>query len=503
MQLWNDVRQHVLAGGNSNYSATRKFGIHWTTVKKILASPEPIPYKLAKPRQKPAIGEFLPVIEQMLASDRSAPKKQRHTAKRVFDRLKTEHGFQGGYTVVKDAVRDWHQTRQEVFVPLTHRPGEAQMDFGHAVFHLSGVETDAHLCVLTLPYSDVFYVQAYPRECSETFFDGHVRAFEFFGGVPTRTSYDNSRIPVKKIVGPHERELTDGFLRFQSHHLFASHFCRVRCPNEKGHVETLVQYGRNNFLVPIPSVGSFEELNQLLHDRCVAELAKTSRGEAGTKGERLEEDRKAFLPLPKERFEAKRVELTAAGKLSLVRFDRNDYSVPTACAHHAVTAIGTVSHVRLLVGDEVVAVHPRSWDKEQAIYDPVHYLALLERKPGALDFAKPLENFRLPPAFDTLRRRLEAAFQSKGTKEYIRVLRLLEGSGMAQLEAAVDKALELGFSTADAIRVILEGSSEKPVEVFNLDGHPHLKLVRFDAPDLHAYKFLMPAPAQLQAGGVQ
>lgn len=504
MQLWNDVRQHVLAGGHSAYSATRKFGVHWTTVKKILASSEPIPYKMAQPRKKPMIGEFLPIIEQMLLADRTAPRKQRHTSKRIYDRLKAEHNFQGGYTVVKDAVRDWHQIRQEVFVPLTHKPGEAQMDFGHAVFLLNGVETDAHLCVLTLPYSDVVYIQAYPRECSESFFDGHVRAFEFFGGVPVRTSYDNSRIPVKKIVGAHERELTDGFLRFQSHHLFVSHFCRVRCPNEKGHVETLVQYGRNNFLVPMPSVRSFEELNQLLHDRCVAELTKVCRGETRTKGERLEDDRKAFLSLPKERFEAKRVELTAANKMSLVRFDRNDYSVPTAYAHHEVAAIGTVSEVRLLVKDEVVAVHPRSWEKEQAIYNPVHYFSLLERKPGALDFARPLENYHLPPSFETLRRRLDATFKTKGPREYIRVLRLLENASVPELDAAVTEALDLGFSTADAIRVILEGSKDKPTDVFNLDGHPHLKLVRFDPPDLQAYQFLMPdSPVLRLTGGAQ
>ena len=507
MQTWNEVRQHVLTDKKSKRSACAKFNIHWGTLKKILASSEPQPYTLAKPRPRPTLGEFMPIVEQILSDDRQAPPKQKHTAKRIWDRLRAEYGFTGGYTIVKDVVRDWRQTNQEVFVPLTHHPGEAQMDFGEAVVRIAGEEVKAHLCVLTLPYSDVFYVQAYPRECAETFFDGHVRAFLFFGGVPTRISYDNSRIPVKRIIGPHDRELTDGFLRFQSHHLFKSHFCRVRCPNEKGHVETLVQYARNNFLVPVPEAASFDALNEMLHRRCAEELERNCRGEVGTKGERLAEDRKAFRDLPAEMFEAKKTCMTCVGKLSLVRFDCNDYSVPVEYGHHAVCAIGTADEVRFAVQGETVAVHRRIWEKERTSYDPIHYLALLEKKPGALDYAKPLENFGLPPCFEVLRRRLEGEFGKKGVKEYIRVLRLLEKAEVAELKQAVEKALDIGVSTADAVRVILEGCKEKPVDPFRLDGHPHLKLVKVEPPDLGAYRMLLDlhhaTPALRLTGGAQ
>jgi hypothetical protein len=174
----------------------------------------------------------------------------------------------------------------------------------------------------------------------------------------------------------------------------------------------------------------------------------------------------------------------------LVRFDRNDYSVPTAFAHHDVTAIGGTEEVRLLVGTEVVATHPRCWGSEQVGFDPRHYLALLERKPGALDVARPLEGWNLPECFATLRRRLEADLGWAGTREYIKVLRLMESASLKELTAAVEQALSIGATGSDAIGLILLHSKERPVGLFSLDGHPHLKSVAIDPPDLDAYRAL-------------
>jgi len=355
--------------------------------------------------------------------------------------------------VVKDAVRSWRKVHAQTYVPLSHPPGEAQVDFGEASFYLDGVLTKAALFVMSLPYSDVVFIRAYPRECTESFQDGHVQAFAFFGGVPIRISYDNSRIAVKKFVGPRQRELTDGFLRLQSHYLFKEHFCLVRKANEKGHVENLVGYTRRNFLVPLPSVRSFDELNDLLDQGCLAELTRQLRGKDGTKGQRLDGERTYFRDLPRAEFAACRVELRQANTLSLVRFDRNDYSVPVRWAHHQVTVIGDCQRVRLMCRDEVVATHPRSWGREQVCYDPVHYLALLERRPGAVDFAAPLEQWDLPPCFGILRRKLEAEWPPapgkrrrpkgylNGTTQFIQVLRLLEHAALGELQTAVRKAL--------------------------------------------------------------
>ena len=180
--------------------------------------------------------------------------------------FKDEHGFTGGYTIVKDAVRAWRQSRKEVFLPLTHRPGEAQVDYGFARVWIRGQaeSTQVAMFVMTLPYSGAIFCQVFHRECTESFLEGHRRAFELFGGVPWRISYDNSEVAIAKIIGSRERKLTREFLRLQSHHLFEEHFCLVRRPNEKGHVEKLLDYARGNFLVPVPVVDSLEELNQQL-----------------------------------------------------------------------------------------------------------------------------------------------------------------------------------------------------------------------------------------------
>jgi hypothetical protein len=234
-----------------------------------------------------------------------------------------------------------------------------------------------------------------------------VAAFKFFGGVPTRTSYDNSAIAVKKVVGT-ARELTRGFLALESHYLFAHHFCRVARGNEKGHVENLVGYSRRNFLVPIPSFASWADLNAHLEAACLADINRSVRGKREGKAERFKVDQAALLALPAEAFEPRRIVQAAANSLSLVRFDCNDYSVPTAWAHHDLTVIGGVETLSIAAGADVIASHPRCWNKEQIFFDPRHYLALLERKPGALDHARPLEDWNLPECFAVLRRRLEA-----------------------------------------------------------------------------------------------
>jgi transposase len=487
MELWTEIRRKVLVEGVSKRSIVRDYRIGSRTLAKILANPEPPGYRMRAVRSRPMLGAFTGVIDEILVTDRDAPPKQRHTARRIFERLRDEYGYAGGITQVRDYVAESRRHAKEVFVPLSHPPGEAQFDFGEATVVIAGVRTKAALAVMTLPFSDAWHVSAYPRECTETFQAGHVAAFSFFGGVPTRTSYDNTTIAVKKVVGPNERELTTGFLRLESHFLFAHHFCRVGRGNEKGHVENLVGYSRRNTLVPVPEFGSFAALNAYLEACCIGDLTRRVRGKAQTKAELLEIDRAALLALPSVSFEARRVVAARANSLSLVRFDRNDYSVPTAFAHHDVTATGDIDTVCIAVGATVVARHRRCWAKEQTTYDPCHYLALLERKPGAFDVARPLERWGLPACFAILRRRLEADLGSAGTREFIKVLRLLERASLQELAAAVEVALSIGATSADAVGLICLHRAERPVGLFSLDGHPHLKLFAIDPPDIGAY----------------
>ena len=344
---------------------------------------------------------------------------------------------------------------------------------------------------MTLPYSGAIFVQVFPRECTETFLEGHRQAFEFFGGVPRRISYDNSAIAVIEVLSGRERKLTNEFLRLESHYLFQHHFCLVRRANEKGHVERLLGCARKSFLVPVPQVESLEVLNSRLRQQCQRDLEHHTRGRAGTKGEMLPEDQAAFLPLPTQAFEARRIEQPTADSESLVRFDTNTYSVPVKYAHRRITVVATVTEVRLVYADQLVARHSRCWEKEKFRYNPVHYLALLERKPGGLDYARPLEQWELPVCFSLLRRRLEAADPRQGTRSYIRVLRLLEKFTPEQLASAVEYALDIDVIDPDSIRVIAEHRAERPVAFFSLDGRPALQAVRVETTDVSAYGALL------------
>jgi transposase len=491
MELWTEIRRRVLAGALSKRAACREYAIHWKTLQKILGHVEPPGYRKSKPRAKPKIASFLPILHEILTSDRTAPRKQRHTAQRIFERLREEYGFGGGYTIVKDAVRQWKQQHQEVFLPLSHRPGEAQVDFGFAQVVVGGEPTKVALFVMSLPYSDALFCQVFPKECTEVFLEGHKRAFAYLGGVPVRIAYDNTKVAVAKITGSRERQVTREFLRLQSHYLFEAHFCLVRRPNEKGHVERLLDFARSHYLVPVPRVDSLEELNATLRPRCEEDLRRQLRGKGQPKGVLLAEERASFLPLPKQPFDARRVRPGSVDSLSLVRFENNSYSVPTQYAHRKVTVVASVAEVRLVYEDRLIARHRRCWGKEQYFFDPVHYLALLERKPGGFDHARPLEDWKLPECFGLLRRRLEAEHEGQGTRAFIGVLRLLESFSLRALTDAVEYALDLDVTDADAIRVILEHHSEQPVELFSLAGHPHLQSVRVEPTDVSAYQALL------------
>jgi transposase len=492
MDWWTKVRLEVLRGEKSKREVLRHEGIHWETLRKILTHSEPPGYRLKEPRPKPKIGPYLERIAQIIEQDKSLPKKQRHTAKRIYERIR-EMGYEGKYTQVKEAVRERVRVNQEVFMPLIHRPGEGQVDFGYALAKVGGVLRRVGFFVMVLPYSDVFFVMAFERECTESYWEGHAEAFEFFGGVPTRISYDNSKVLVSKIIGPRGRKLTEGFLQLQSHYLFREHFCRVRRANEKGVVEGVVKFTRLNFFVPVPQVRDLDELNGKLAEMCRKDLQRRLRGKTGIKAERLKEDQSAFLPLPPAAFDACRKQPTRANSLSLVRFDDNDYSVPVSYAHHEILAKGYVDRVTLCHKDRVVAEHVRSWGKEGVFFDYRHYLPLLVRKPGSVDHARPLADLNLPECFETLRRRLQGMEkkQGEGLREFIRVLRLLEDYPMDRLRKAVEKTLVIHAHSREAVLQFLVPRFSWRNTTFLLDGRKYLRLVKVGKPDLSVYRNLL------------
>jgi len=331
---------------------------------------------------------------------------------------------------------------------------------------------------------------AFPRECTETFLEGHVRAFQVFDAVPRRITYDNTKVCVSKIIGSRDRKLTTAFEHLLSHYLFDYHFCLVRRANEKGVAEGVIRFTRHNFFVPVPQVRDFHELNSYFLQRCREDLARKLRGKTFTKGKLLAEDRLAMLPLPEVSLEACRIESGQANSLALVRFDTNDYSVPVEYAHHPVVVKGDADRVVISYGSKIIAEHRRCWEKEKPVFNPVHYLPLLKRKPGSLDYALPLEDLGLPQCFDVLRRRLEQE-PEQGVREYIRVLQLLETHSLDEVTQAVEKGLTVRTHTRDAIAQFLSPAEPWEQTTFRLDGREHLRRVKIETSDITAYRDLL------------
>ncbi len=489
MEDWTEIRRAVLVSGLSKRQACRQFNIHFNTLQKILAHPAPPGYQRVAKLDRPVIGPWLGRLGELLEDNRQLPRKQRYTVKRMWDVLKDE-GFTGGYTTVKDAVRQLRKAApKEVFMPLTQPPGEAQVDFGYALACIGGQLTKITFFVMSMVHSDAMFVMAFPRECTEAFLEAHVAAFRFFGFVAKRISYDNTRVDVAKILGAHARERTVGFARLVSHYLFEPHFCRVRRANEKGVVEGAVRYSRQNFMVPVPQVADYAELNTHLLECCRSDMTRRLRGKTLPKRELLKDDRIAGLILPKSAFDSRKLVSTTANSEALVRFDTNDYSVPVEHGHKPVVLKASVDTVFLYHQGLEIARHARCWLKEKQVFEPLHYLRLLERKPGSLDYARPLADWSLPEELHRLRRRLEANLDD-GTREYIRVLMLLQKYSMARLIGAIRRLDCVIAPSADAIRQWLIPAQRPELLTFSLDGREHLAGVKVASPNLQGYQKL-------------
>jgi len=495
VELYARVRRAVLVEGMSRRTAAQEFGLARKTVSKMLEYSAPPGYQRQQPVRRPKLGPWQGTIDTILEDDKQRPRKQHHTAKRIFERLRAEHGYTGGHTIVKDYVREKKLGGQEMFVPVTHAPGEAQADFGEALAMIAGIEQKAHFMAFDLPHSDDCFVQAFPAETAEAFLEAHVRSFEYFGGVPTRILYDNTTLAVARILGDGQRKKTRAFSELQSHYLFAEKFGRPAKGNDKGKVENLVGYTRRNFMVPIPRAANWEDLNTQLTVDCRVRRAQRLRGHTETIGERFERDRAALLPLPLARFEACDKTTARVNSISLARYRANDYSVPTEYGHRQVLVKAYVHRIVIVCGSEVIAEHMRSYEREATVYNPLHYLALLEHKSRALDQAAPLSGWQLPECFAQLRRLLEARLRKHAAREYIQVLRLVEHFPLAEVTAAVEQALALNTISFDAVRHLLLCRIERRPPRLDMANWPHLPPAQVRTTRAADYMSLLYAPA--------
>lgn len=502
VELYIKIRRAIMVEGKSEREVARYFGVHRQTVKKMCQYAVPPGYRRKSEPVSPKLAPFTGIIDAILEADKQVHVKQRHTAVRILERLRDEHGFTGSYTIVRNYVNKIAVRQKEMFMPLVHLPGHAQVDFGEADGYIGGRLIRFHYFCLDLPHSDGCFVKAYPIEDTESFLDGHVAAFAFLGGVPQSILYDNTRIAVTKILGG-KRQRSQAFSELQSHYLFEDKFGRPAKGNDKGNVEGLVGYSRRHFMVPLPIAADFDDLNAKLLDGCIKRQQTRLRGQTETIAERMKRDTAALMALPAVAFDACHKISTRVSSLSLVRYRSNDYSVPTQYGHREVLVKGYVDHVDICLGIDIIARHVRSYGREEFIYDPLHYLALLEQKPRALDQAAPLQNWVLPEVFERLRRVLEARMERRGRKEYIQVLRLLENFSQVQVEQAIMQAMGLGVASFDAIKHLILCAIEQRPAKLDLTLYPYLPSASVKSTEPREYLSLLQLPKANQSTEVR
>jgi transposase len=446
------IRKQVLVKGWSIRKVAKEMQIARQTVRKYLEDSEPPVYRQTKPREAPVLAEFKKVIESWLEQDEQSPPKQRHTSRRIYQRLVAEYGFQGGESTVRAYVASLRGRRREVFVPLAFEMGQrAQCDWGQAQVIVDGKMVTVHLFCMRLLASKDFFVTAFLNEREEAFLEGHRLAFEFWGGVPVVISYDNLTTAVSKILTNHDRIEQRDFSSFKAHYLFDSHFCTPAKGNEKGSVENLVGYARRNFLVPIPEVRSIEELNKHLLDHCMKNRLRQHPFEKVTIGMMFAEEQKHMLALPAFPYDCARLEHLRVNSLSLIHVDTNRYSVPTRYAYQQVVVKVFVDKIRVFFGQDLIAEHPRLTGRNQESLHFDHYLDLLERKPGAVPYARILKPHALPPLWQQYWQVLREN-QTRPERDFIRTLQLLREMPAPCVEEAVQQALATSTCGYEVIR---------------------------------------------------
>jgi transposase len=502
VELFEQIRRDKDREGLSDRALAARHHVHRRTVRQALISAVPPPKRRPVSRSAPKLGEYRELIDEWLIADLVAPRKQRHTAKRIWRRLIDEHGVDVAETTVRDHVRKRRRELGlavgEVFIPQVHAPGRtAEVDWGEADVDLAGARTRVHLFFMRSCFSGAAFSMASPVETQQAFFEGHALAFEWFGGVFAEVRYDNLGSAVKKVLRGRRRSETDRFIALRSHYLFESIFTTpgIEGAHEKGGVEGEVGRLRRNHLVPVPQVGSIGQLNRLLVDACESDLDRWIAGRPITVAGQLAVERPLLRALP-DPFDSTETSMVRVDSKALVTVRQNRYSVPVALAGLRVTAAIGAAEIRIMHRDQEVARHERLHGKyrTRALLD--HYLELLARKPGGLARSLPLAQERergsWPRRFDELWVALRARWgQSEADRQMVDVLMLCREHGPATVELAVRGALAAGAIDGRAVAVLARRTSPAAPAV-RLDGLDS-RLAAHDRPepDLAGYDRLI------------
>lgn len=502
----DDIREWVLVQGRSQRAAAKHFGVSRDTVAALLREPaaEKVRrYTRRAARVAPARERIRPHIEGWLKENerlqRWAPK-QRWTAHRMWVEL-AKMGIVVGESTVRLTVRQCRgQQPRMAYVPLSFAPGErAEFDFGHAIVVLEGQRREVPYLAGRLRYSGAMFIACFPTERQDCFLVGQRDAFEFWGGVATTVVYDNLKPAVLAILRGHRRTEQEAFKHFRSVYRFEAIFANTAAGWEKGSVENLVGYARRNYLVPVPEASSLEELNARLRQACLEDQGRTMEGRVAAIADLLAIERAALVPLPEHPLEVGTLREVVVRSTGRVRFETNEYSVPTRYAGQRLTLKADPFRVRLLAGATLVADHARCYGRGQVVEDFRHYVPLLLEKPFAVPFASALRGADLPPQWEAYRRALVAR-RPDGNREFARVLHLCLTYSVPQVSAALDLAAANDSYSADAVRQLLSWADEPPPAATPLDPRTYPTYQQPQPlPDLGAYNRLLRAPQEGQA----
>jgi transposase len=492
VELFERIRRDHEVEGLGLRALARRHGVHRRTVRQALESAVPAERKRPEGRPAPKLGEYRELIDSWLIADREAPRKQRHTARRIWERLRDEHGV----VVSERQVRRYVRARRrvlglpvdEVFVPLCHEPGaEAEVDWGEATVLLDGVLTKVFLFLMRACFSGACFVQAHTRCTQQAFLEAHVEALEFFGGSFALIRYDNLKSAVKVVLKGRRRVETERFVALRSHCLFESSFTRrgKEGAHEKGGVEGEVGRFRRAHLVPVPAVGSLGELNDVLLACCVTDLKRTIRGHQVTVGQALSQEIDLLRALPSERFDSYEHARPRVDCKSLVTVRQNQYSVPVALAGLSVAASIGAREIIIHHDGLEVARHRRLDERYGISAQLDHYLELLRHKPGALARSLALrqerEQGRWPECFDALWQAIEGKVgASEAARQMVDVVLLCREHGPERVELAVCGALAAGAHDGRAVAVLADRQQRPAPET--LEGLPE-RLAQHQRPE--------------------
>jgi transposase len=467
-------------------------------VRQAIESAEAAKYTLQQPRPAPVLGPYKARVDELLAESERMPRKQRYTCGKIYQLLQAE-GYTGATSTLRGyiAQRRREKRRPQVYIPLEFDPGrDAQVDWGEAEVILAQEQISVQLFIMRLCYSRRLFVMAFPSQKQEAFLEGHVQAFHHFQGVPRRIAYDNLKTAVQRVLEGRNRQEQRAFVLFRSHYLFDSRFCTPGQGHEKGRVEDGVGFARRNFLVPLPVVASYAALNAHLLAACVADDQRRVDRQPLTVGQAWEQEKPHLLPLPEKDYDCCATELVTLNGFCQVEFETNRYSVPAERRFHHLVLKAYPFRVDVLHMDDVIASHPRCYGRQQDILDPLHYLPLLEQRPGAFEHAKPIRRWRAswPPVYERLLTQLRTRWpEGRGVREFVRILKLHQSYPAEQIAQAVEQALSYGCPHADGVQLCLNQLNPPQAPQTALDLHPWPQLARVShpLPDLACYDQLL------------